>query len=156
MASRRESSKSCVALVLLLAVSGCGYTHLKSTLPSTYHREARQVVSSWKLGSLCNTWAGVIVTKLNGTPVSVDSIYAITIYPDSIWELENERGVFTGQWSFSDSEIDKPEFSFSIRTNTTDRELNKSFIGYFRDWGLQLYSTYDGPHMINVEWDLTR
>lgn len=154
--SRAMLNYSCFSAMSLLAVLGCGYTQLKSSPPSIYRQKAEQVSSSWKLDSICATWEGVVLTRMNGTTISVDSIYTLTIYPDSTWELENDRGLFAGQWSFRDNWQEKPEFSFSIHSKTTGLEFNKTFIGYFRDWGLQLYSTHDGPHMISVEWDLTR
>ena len=154
--TNRDLNFSGIMLVALLTASGCGYTQLKLAPPSSNREVETRAVDSWQVDLLCRTWKGTIVTKMNGIPISTDSIYSLTIYPDSTWELEDERGLFTGQWSFKDGPTGRPEFSFSMRSNVPDRELDKHFIGYFRDWGLQLYPGHSGPHMIDVEWNLRR
>lgn len=102
---------------------------------------------------LCSTWRGVIVTRDNGQTVSTDTVLAFTINRDGTWSLKNQLGVFTGQWSFRD---EKPGFYFALHCDTPKPEFNKYFVGYFRDGGLDLHSTHEVPHTIDVKWKLKR
>lgn len=143
------------AALFVLGPIGCAYTLLQRTSslkdPHEERSDEKQAGQEQRRLSLCATWRGVVITDENGIVGSVDTVYALTLKSDSTCLLRNKRGEFQGQWTFSDR---KPSFYLSIHFSSPEQESSLYFLGYVRDWGLQLYESGVRPHMIDVTWNL--
>ena len=144
-----------LAVVPFLSVLGCGYTIVKSDpAPTDSYKEMlreQTSASERKRQMLCTTWRGSITTEMNGTLRSVDTLIGFSINRDGTWSLRNRNGIYQGHWTFRD---DRPSFNFNIHCDCSEQDFNKYFVGYFRDWGVQLYSIGERPHYIEVQWKL--
>jgi hypothetical protein len=145
-----------VAFLTMLLMNSCGYTVLNLSSHSekeTHSVFQQQVTDSleYRFSKICNIWKGVAMKTDLGHPYTHDSINRLVFRQDSTWDIIYKHERFSGRWNFNN---DTRYFYLSLACSCENKELNKHFIGHFRGDLLWLESTFEGPHMLGLEWQL--
>ncbi len=155
-----------VQVFLIFTFTSCGYTILKTEIRekdetnSEVHinyflKDPENMTDDEKLNVLCSTWKGLIVKSSFDKPIAIDTVFEFTINQDGTFVLDSQIGFFEGSWTFEVTPHNKSGFLLCLYSTFPEPLINWCHVGYFRHWGLQIYS-HMKVNVFDFVWNLTR